>query len=153
VTDTAPIIRPATKADAESIARLSGQLGYPASAKDVRQRLQAMIGASPDPANDVILVAEKGDVIGWIHAFVARRVEGEPFAEIGGLVTDKAHRGRGIGRRLLASAEAWARDRGLGKVRVRSNTVRQRAQGFYESLGYTVTKTQWIFDKTLDDSG
>jgi GNAT superfamily N-acetyltransferase len=151
------------------IARLSGQLGYASTEEEIRQRLAALgcQERTNDPGdsvntrnsggavstNDTVLVAEDADgVVGWIHGFVARRVEAEPFVEVGGLVVDDGRRGEGIGSRLLECAEAWARDNGYHKIRIRSNTVRGQTRGFYEGRGYEVTKTQWIFDKVLDDS-
>jgi hypothetical protein len=50
---------------------------------------------------------------------------------------------------LVERGEAWARQRGLAAIGVRSNIIRERAHIFYERLGYTVTKTQKVFRKTL----
>ena len=61
----------------------------------------------------------------------------------------EASRGRKIGATLVAAAEAWARERGHGRMRVRSNVLRQPAHRFYERLGYAVTKRQAVFDKSL----
>ena len=57
--------------------------------------------------------------------------------------------GAGIGSRLVDAAERWAIRRGLARMRVRSNTVRERAHRFYARLGYVVVKTQSALDKTL----
>ncbi len=45
----------------------------------------------------MFLVAEDKDknVIGWIHVFIAVRIESETFAEIGGLVVNENIRGYG----------------------------------------------------------
>lgn len=42
------------------------------------------------------------------------------------------HRGRGVGRGLMAAAEAWAAARGAAYV----SLATRRAGGFYQALGY-----------------
>lgn len=139
-------IRPAREGDAGRIAALSGQLGYPAAEGDVLGRLRA-IGQRPDHA---VFVAEAaGRVVGWVHVYTVATVESPAHAEIGGLVVDEAHRGRGIGRALMQRVEAWARDAGLGTVRLRSNVIRAEAHAFYERIGYAPVKTQKVFAKVL----
>jgi GNAT superfamily N-acetyltransferase len=54
-----------------------------------------------------------------------------------------------VGRALVEAAEEWAVRLNLDVVVVRSNQLRVQARGFYEHLGYAVTKTQNAFRKTL----
>lgn len=143
------VIRTAGERDAESIAVLSGQLGYPTETEAVRERLRAIAGR-PDHA---VFVAEAaGQVIGWVHVYEVITPESPAHAEIGGLVVDAAHRKRGVGRALMERAEAWARAAGLGMVRLRSNVVRAEAHAFYEGIGYALVKTQKVFAKNLEDN-
>ncbi len=140
------MIREAAADDAEAIAGLSTQLGYPAGAAETAERLAA-IRAHEDHA---VLVAEAGGrVVGWVHVFAACRIESEPFAELGGLVVEDAERGRGIGGRLVEAAESWAAARGFATMRVRSNVVREDARRFYEHRGYARAKVQAVFAKPL----
>lgn len=143
-------IRSATPDDAEAIARLSGELGYPTSEADVRRRLFDL-KTSEDHA---VMVAETppGRVAGWVHVFRAPRLGGEPFAELGGLVVTEPLRGRGIGRRLVAEAERWAAARELHTLRIRTRTTRSDARLFYEDLDFTLTKTQVVFERQLGSS-
>jgi len=67
-----------------------------------------------------------------------------------GLVVTAAERGAGIGARLIAEAEAWARAQGVGSVRVRSNVTRERTHRFYLRAGYAITKTSYLFVKQLE---
>lgn len=76
-------------------------------------------------------------------------MESDPHAEIGGLVVDERHRDAGIGRLLLEQAEAWARAKGCGTIRLRSNIIRKEAHQFYLNVGYSNNKTQHAFAKTL----
>ena len=57
---------------------------------------------------------------------------------------------KGVGRLLLEQAEQWAREEGIGIVRVWSSDQRHRAHRFYEREGYAVVKTQLAFVKTVD---
>ena len=72
-------------------------------------------------------------------------------AELVGLVVDEALRGRGIGAALVTAAEAWARERGLARLRVRSNVTREATHSFYRRLGYEEVKRQVVFRKSLGE--
>ena len=141
-------IRKATLSDKDSIAELVGQLGYPSSPEEVQVRLDT-IHADDD---QVVYVAETegGDIVGWVHVFGAYRLLAEPFVEIGGLIVAEGQRGSGVGKALLAAAEAWAQDHGFNSIRVRSNVIREGAPRFYERLGYHRVKQQNVFYKALN---
>ncbi|MEM6784046.1 MAG: GNAT family N-acetyltransferase [Bacteroidota bacterium] len=140
-------VRPATLHDAQALAALSGQLGYPSSEARLRVRLTSILYAE----DHAVFVADdaQGHVLGWIHVCEVRRLESDPFAEIGGLVVHEAHRRRGVGQRLVSEAEAWAAERGVQKLRVRTRTDRNAARAFYASLGFTTAKQQAVLDKRL----
>jgi GNAT superfamily N-acetyltransferase len=138
-------IRPARVSDASAIARLSGQLGYPMTAEDAAARVRAM----EDLPDHAVLVAQPdGVVAGWLHVCRRLTVERE-YAEITSLVVDEAARSKGLGARLLAAAEGWAKTAGLAVVRVRSNVIRERAHGFYARHGYGEKKRQIVLEKSL----
>ena len=144
-------IRPARIEDAEALADLSSQLGYPSSPDDVRRRLVPLLGQ----AGHLIFVAEaKGlgthpHCLGWIHGFVKHTIEADSAVELGGLVVDEAWRGQGVGRLLIDAVERWARSVECGTVTVRCNAIRERAHVFYQNLGYSVVKTQRVFRKNI----
>jgi GNAT superfamily N-acetyltransferase len=140
-------IRPAEDRDITTLARLAGELGYPSTPEQVRERF-ADIKAAPHQAT-FVAVSNGDTVIGWIHLSEARSLETEPRAEITGLVVDSNFRGGGAGRLLVERGEDWARGQGLGVIGVRSNIVRERTHVFYERLGYAVTKTQKVFRKRI----
>ena len=137
-------IRAAGPGDEAAIARLTEQLGYEPTG--IEQRLDVLYRRP----GDVVLVAEAGgEVVGWVHASDAALIQVPPFAELGGLVVAREHRGRGVGEALLQAAEAWAVTRGHREVRLRSNAVRERAHRFYLDRGYEVEKTSLTFRKRL----
>ncbi len=146
-------IRPARIEDAEALAALSGQLGYPSSRAAVERRLVPLLSQSAH----VILLAEANGaspgtqphVVGWIHGFVKHTIEADPMVELGGLVVDEAWRGHGVGRLLIEAVERWTRSVGCSAVTVRCNAMRERAHAFYQNLGYGAVKTQRVFRKSI----
>lgn len=140
-------IRPAVLSDAKAIASLSEQLGFTASPARTRARLQAVLGHHDHAV--FVATGPADGTVGWVHVFGAQRLVTEPFAELGGLVVDEAHRGRGAGRALMAQAEAWAQSHGYHSLRARSRTARSAAHAFYGALDYRRIKTQYAFAKTL----
>ncbi len=140
-------VRPATAADAPTVAALCGQFGYPATGEAIGRRLAAIAG-DPDAA---VLVAEAPDgaVVGWVHVRTLQLLQRDAGAEVCGLVVEEVWRRRGIGGLLMAAAEDWARRRGMSLLRLRSNVVRDDAHAFYRRLGYAGSKTSLLFTKTL----
>jgi GNAT superfamily N-acetyltransferase len=140
-------IRRSKSGDAPRLSELSGQLGYPATPAQMRERLRGIKPAS----EHAVLVAESATdgVIGWLHVSKEPLLEVEIRAEVNGLVVAEGQRSAGAGARLLASAEDWARKHGCKSMSVRSNVIRERAHKFYERNGYEHYKTQKSFRKPL----
>ncbi len=138
-------IRTAKRSDAKALALLSTELGYPATPKQMSIRL-AQFNSEPRHG---IFVAELDGVVGWIQVSAVQSLESGTYAEILGLVVAKSHHGQGIGTQLVSVAEAWARKKKCRRIRVRTNSVRVQAQEFYKKLGYSLKKTQDVFDKTI----
>jgi len=140
------IIRLVKENDSTPLADLAGQLGYPSTTEQIARRL-AGISKRPDQA---VFVAEvDGQIAGWVHVFACPTVELDLYAEVGSLVVEQDQRGQGIGKALMDNAEAWARQRGITEVRLRSNVIRKKAHQFYEALGYEKIKSQFTFRKAL----
>jgi GNAT superfamily N-acetyltransferase len=149
VTDV--VIREATRGDAARLVALSGELGYPVTVEALAERLGRLLGRD----EELVLVAEVSPrhVVGWLHAAEQELLESGRRCEILGLVVDGTHRGRGMGRRLVQAAEAWASMRGLDQMAVRSNVTRAESHPFYERLGYVRAKTQHAYRKRLPVPG
>lgn len=138
-------ISPAEPQDAEGIANLCAQLGYPTSQDQLAQRLQRIAAWQQHAVFVARLINRR--VVGWVHIFVRPLLIADLGAALGGVVVDETLRGRGIGRRLMARAEQWARKRGCTIVWVRSRTTRHDAHAFYTSIGFETTKTSLTFEK------
>jgi GNAT superfamily N-acetyltransferase len=140
------VIRTATNADAEALASLDRELGYEATAEQMAERLEGVRATG----NEEVFVAEKdGEVVAFVHVAAYMTIESGRLGEIRGLVVTERRRSTGVGALLLRKAEEWARARGLKRLRVRTNTIRERAHRFYEREAFVLGKTQRVYDKPL----
>jgi GNAT superfamily N-acetyltransferase len=140
-------IRRVKKSDAEQVAVLSGQLGYPATSAQILRRIK---GLKPASEHAVFVADLPGTgIVGWLHVSVAHLLESHTRAEVNGLVVAEGQRSLGAGALLLDAAEKWARQHRCTAMNVRSNVIRERAHKFYERLGYEHYKSQKAFRKTL----
>jgi len=89
--------------DAEALAPLLDQLGYPAGVEDVRARLAALNGDS-----QVLVAAGKLGLSGFIAVAITQDLIVGTRGMILGLVVADGSRGAGVGAELLAAAESWA---------------------------------------------
>lgn len=140
-------LRPASIEDAAAIAALVGELGYSASADDIKARLPLILDS--DRYFLAVATAADGVLLGLVNAERRLNIEsGTSFGLTGLVVASSARRG-GVGSALVAAAEAWARTHGADAMRVRSNVVRPEAHAFYARLGYGLQKTQHCYARSL----
>jgi GNAT superfamily N-acetyltransferase len=141
-------IRTPEPADYARLAELAGELGYPSSAEDIARRLAGLADISQQ---HVIFVAQRAGepIAGWICVAVQGTIESDAHAEITGFVVGSEFRSQGVGGEVLSRSEAWARERDVHSVRLRSNVIRDRAHAFYLREGYEHYKTQKAFRKPL----
>lgn len=140
----APRIRPARAADADRLAELTTQLGYPTTPIEAAARLARLSAAAESNA---LLVAVDGadGVIGWAHVQLRPTMEHDAAAQLAGLVVDEHDRSGGVGAALLATSEAWAAERGATLMLVSSRATRLRAHRFYDRHGYLPWKESvWL---------
>lgn len=137
-----PRIRPASGDDAPAIARLLGELGYDATAAQVRRRL-ARVQADDDYA---AFVAEAdGGVAGFLGLHRGWAYEHDrPYARLVTLVVDGRMRRRGVGAALVEFADGWARERGAYALLLTTHVRRGDAHRFYEALGFSRTGYRYV---------
>ena len=140
------LIRRATVSDTNAIAGLGAQLGYPLEESIISDSLTHLLN-DPDDYVAVAMVGSK--VVAWIHVGRTVCLESKPFAEIRGLVVDEKFHRQGIGRSLVEKAKLWTIEKGLGKLRVRTQVKRIEAHQFYMQFGFTETKVQKVFDMMI----
>jgi GNAT superfamily N-acetyltransferase len=128
-------IRSAELTDAARIAELLTELGYPADADTVRDRLTYWL---PDQASRVLVADLDGRVAGCIslHAIPYLEHTGR-WLRIESLVVEVGSRRGGAGRALVGAAERVARQWGCLLIEVTSKRSRSDAHAFYRRLGFT----------------
>jgi GNAT superfamily N-acetyltransferase len=130
-------VRPVADADLPAIARLMGELGYPATPEQLRARLDRVTG---DDGYAAYVAEADGEVAGFLGLMRGWTYEHDrPYARIITLVVDEAVRRRGVGARLVEFADEWARERGAYVLMLNTNVRREEAHLFYESMGFSRT--------------
>jgi GNAT superfamily N-acetyltransferase len=126
-------LRPATSRDAERIAALFTDEGYPSGPSDIVERL-----ARFDSEHSRVIVADNGgQVLGFVAIHALPRFEHtDRIIRIMALVVDAGERGRGIGRLLMEEAERLGRDLDAAFAEVTAGHHRPDARHLYEELGY-----------------
>jgi len=139
-------IRDAQVNDAEALAILATQLGYPCNASEIVERINPYL----DNQEARILVATiNGTVVGWISLNLIKHFYTKPFMEISGFVVDEKERRKGIGKALISEAEKWTREKGYAVLRLKTNLKRKEAHIFYENNGFKKVKEQYVYLKEL----
>jgi GNAT superfamily N-acetyltransferase len=142
MTDRQPIdLRSATVADAERIAALFTDEGYPSGPSDIVDRL-----ARFDTDGSRVIVADNGgEVLGFVAVHALPRFEhSDRIIRIMALVVDAGERGRGIGRLLMEEAERIGRDLDAAFAEVTAGHHRPDARRLYEELGYDGTVAAYL---------
>ena len=126
-------VRSATPADAERIAALFTDEGYPAGPSDIVERLTRF-----DSEHSRVLVADHdGEILGFVAVHALPRFEhSDRIIRVMALVVDAGVRERGVGHLLMEEAERIGRELEAAFVEVTAGRHRPDAQHLYESLGY-----------------
>ena len=133
MTDATVTLRPAAASDAEAIAALFTDEGYPAGPSDILARL-TRFGSEH---SRVVVAEHEGGVLGFIAVHALPRFEHDDrILRVLALVVDAGARERGVGRQLMTEAERIAADLGAAFVEVTSGHHRPDARHLYESMGY-----------------
>lgn len=141
IDETGVTLRPATPDDAERIARLLSDEGFPAGAADIVTRLEQFSG----PSSSVVVADLDDEVLGFVAVHVLPRFEqDEGFVRIVALVVDPGARERGVGRLLMQEAERIGSAAGCAFAEVTAGHRRADALRMYESLGYDATITSYL---------
>ena len=88
---------------------------------------------------EALLVAEdaRGRRLGFVYAVPATDFfTGEEYGHVSDIAVVPDAEGRGVGRALMAAAEAWARGRGYRALSLHVFVDNGGARAFYERLGY-----------------
>jgi GNAT superfamily N-acetyltransferase len=145
MTDQATILlRIAEATDAEAIATLFTDEGYPAGPSDILVRLERFA----PPHARVIVAEHDGALLGFIAIHALPRFEhGDWIIRILALVVDAGARERGVGRSLMAEAERIGGEIDAAFIEVTAGHHRPEARHLYESLGYDASVAAYLRKK------
>jgi len=158
------IIRRATPADLPTVGRLGALLVEEHHDFDARRFLAprprtpadyaSFLSRQLDDPDSVVLVAEdSGKTIGYAFA----TIEGYDYMALRGpagvlqdVIVDPEHRGRGVGRQLVAATLAYLRSRGAPRVVLSTAARNGPAQRLFETAGFRPTMIEMT--RELDDA-
>lgn len=143
-------IREATSNDAGALLALKSALDYEtrfmllepgertSNASEVAEQLHSAAARS----NSAVLVADlAGELVGYVEAIGGRVRRNRHTAHVV-IGVRQVHAGQGIGRRLLAELERWARANGVHRLELTVMTHNERAVALYRKMGYRVEGTR-----------
>lgn len=135
-------LRSAIQGDVPEIVKLLEELGYKSDVETIRKRLLMI-----EERKGVVIVAvnETHKILGCIHAFLDLRLAAGESGEIASLVVKREARGKGVGKELVKEARNRLAGMGCGQIRVRANSLREKAHQFYRGQGFREVKSQKVF--------
>ena len=161
---TGMTIRPAGPGDADGITRIymesahyhasldPGRYGIP-DAEFIKARYREGRQHPPDRSREAItLIAEmNNEIAGFVDARLSRSPDPMHremlYCHIVEIAISNQHQGKGLGAQLLRAAEDWGRERGADLASLEYLAANQRAQLFYEQLGYgtgSIIAIKWL---------
>jgi ribosomal protein S18 acetylase RimI-like enzyme len=144
MTETPLSLRPATPGDAEIIAAMFTDEGYPAGPSDIVERLTRFASDH----SRVVVAEHEGAVLGFIAVHALPRFEHDDrIVRVLALVVDPGARERGVGHALMDEAERIGAELGAAFIEVTAGHHRPDAFRLYESLGYDATVTAYLRKK------
>jgi aminoglycoside 6'-N-acetyltransferase I len=148
-----PVIRAALPGDQAEWIRMRLELWPDGSAAD---HLREMAEHLASPADNAVLVAARstGGLAGFVEVGTRPYAEGcktSPVGYIEGWFVDEDVRRQGIGRLLIAAAEAWARSLGLSEMGSDAVLGNEVSHAAHLALGYQDQAPIGPYIKRLDD--
>lgn len=146
-----PEIRPVSKHDAEAVAMLLGELGYPCNSLESASRIER---PSTHAGSGTLVACDDAAVIGLIsfedmYYFPSDSI----VCRVTALVVSNEARRRGIARLLLEAVVQSADARGVSTVEVTTSTSRDDAHRFYEDCGFRKTSYRYVRDLSTAGTG
>jgi aminoglycoside 6'-N-acetyltransferase I len=151
-------IRPAQASDLNQLARLFEALWPRSSAEEHAEELRLILGGNVAlvltmPLTIFVAEASDGRLVGFLEVDLRSHADGcnpsQPVGYIEGWYVAEDHRHHGIGRKLLAKAEDWARSQRCIEMASDAVVDNQLSQRAHEALGYEVVDRCVHYKKRL----
>jgi aminoglycoside 6'-N-acetyltransferase I len=149
-------IRLAEMSDRDQLVRMREALWPKTSAEEhAREVVKILKGEAVVTLPLIILVAEASDRIlaGFLEVDLRSHADGcdpsRPVGYVEGWYVAENYRHMGIGRKLLAAAEDWARSQGCVEIASDTWIDNEISQRVHEALGYEVVDRCVHYRKTL----
>ena len=148
-------VRLAVPSDRDELSRLRVALWPESSVEEHRKELASILaGESIGSLPMAVFVAEEdGSLAGFLEVGLRSHADGcdprSPAGYVEGWFVSEIHRRKGVGARLLAAAEDWARTQGcveMASDAVLDNVTSQRV---HEAVGFEIVDRCVRFRKTL----
>jgi GNAT superfamily N-acetyltransferase len=139
--EAALTFRDADPTDADWIAGLLSEEGYPAGGSDIVRRLERFA----ELGSRVRVAEQDGTPLGFVAVHLFPRFEHDDrLARVIAMAVDPAVRSRGIGRALLADVDRLAAESGCAFVEVTAGHHRQDARRLFEAAGFDASLTTYL---------
>ncbi len=149
-------VRLAQPSDRAALARLREALWPESSAEEHARELESILaGDAPGTLPLVIFVAEgsDGSLLGFLEVGLRSHAEScspaVPAGYVEGWYVAEDHRQHGIGKKLLAAAEDWARSQGCSEMASDAQITNELSQRVHESLGFQEVERAVHYRKSL----
>jgi GNAT superfamily N-acetyltransferase len=129
----------------EVVAIWENDLGHKITLEQLALKTDMM---NRDDAYDTFVAVSEEKVVGFITIEESMDLV-SPIGclRINGIAVRHEYQRRGIGTKLMAHAEAFAKENGLSSIILNSGVKRKAAHAFYKSLGYDMDS--YCFDKRI----
>jgi aminoglycoside 6'-N-acetyltransferase I len=149
-------IRKAVLTDCQELARLREALWPESSAEAHALELKAILDGTAGlvvPMDIFVAEGESGALVGFLEVGLRSCADGcDPSRAVGyveGWYVAASYRKQGIGGKLLAAAEDWARQHGCGEMASDAQIENELSQRVHEAAGYTVVDRCVHYRKAL----
>ena len=138
------VIREAVVEDADALAILLSQLGYPQDTPFVTRKLAEF---DERTSAKVFVAEQEGSVVGFLSfdSEPAFHREGR-IGTITSMCVLEGFRSEGIGHQLIEHAEAFAKEAGCVRIAAASGIQRHKTHNFYKNLGYEEKTKRFVKD-------
>jgi len=111
--------------------------------------VSSLINAMDESEPDTAIFVAQDEAVGQLVGFVRLQTHTDYFSKekhgyIANLAVEKSFEGKGIGRKLIETAEIWAREKGYDRLTLHVFVENDRARRIYEEQGFQQDIIQYI---------